>query len=212
MQLQPGYDVLAETYHEVLPLPYQTPLEEHAVAAFADTVLRRDAAGVVVDVGCGTGGVAADLTARGLAVVGVDPSSAMLVIAAREHPGLTLLRGDARLAALPPEQPVAAVIARFSLIHVPPEELAEVFAVWRSRLPAGGPVLVAFQCEDDPSRPYEEFDHKVARAWRPHPDAMADRLTAAGFAEVWRTISRPDAMHRFPECHLLLCRTEDVPG
>jgi hypothetical protein len=31
---QPGYEVLTDRYAEVFPGPYQSPVEEHAIAAF----------------------------------------------------------------------------------------------------------------------------------------------------------------------------------
>jgi SAM-dependent methyltransferase len=54
-------------------------------------------AGTVADVGCGTGVLAADLAARGHAVLGVDPSAQMLDVARRRPGGnqVTWIDGDA---------------------------------------------------------------------------------------------------------------------
>jgi SAM-dependent methyltransferase len=49
----------------------------------------------VVDVGCGPGYLCAEMAAAGAAVVGVDPSPAMLALAERRGSGVELLRGDA---------------------------------------------------------------------------------------------------------------------
>lgn len=79
-------------------------------------------------------------------------------------------------------------------------------------LPAGAVVLVAFQAVDG-GRPVVVFDHAVAPDWRWHPDVMAGRLYRAGFTERWRAVNRPDAEHRFPECHLLTVKeTAEVPS
>jgi hypothetical protein len=63
---QPGYDALADRYAEMFPGPYQSPIEQHAVAAFVEKI---HSPGVVVDVGCGLGHVTADLHRRGLDVI-----------------------------------------------------------------------------------------------------------------------------------------------
>ncbi|RKQ34954.1 class I SAM-dependent methyltransferase [Kocuria tytonis] len=207
--MQSGYDHHAQDYERAFPAAFRGPWERHAVGAFAEHVVRSGLPGTVVDVGCGTGHVTAELAARGLPVVGVDPSESMLAIARASHPDVRFEPGDANpeswgaaLEAEAPEAPVAAVLARYSLSHVPPERVPGILASWADRLPVGGAVLVAFQAVDG-GRAVVSFDHAVAPAWRWSPEVVADHLTRAGFAEVWRTVSRSDAEHRFPECHLL---------
>ena len=205
---QPGYDQLAVAYDAAFPQAYHYAEEQHAVALFAEQVLAGGHGGPVVDVGCGTGHVAADLARRGLDVVGVDPSGPMLDIARRTYPEQHWFEDDARLGALPTSDPLAGVVARFSLIHVEPQDVAPILTAWAHRVVAGGPVLVAFQCSDSASSPVLEFDHKVARAWRWHPDAMSAALRDAGFSERWRLIAAADHVHRFAECHLLAVKAE----
>lgn len=210
MGTQPGYDELAEQYEITFPDPFRTPLERHAVATFADMVLEHHSEGTVVDIGCGTGHVTADLAHRGLRVVGIDPSEAMLGIARRSHPEEVFRRGEANLNESPESTdqlaPLRGVLARFSLIHVDPYLISRVLASWAQRMPAGGVVLLAFQSTEGEEQPVVPFDHAVAPAWRWHPDEMSARLAQAGFDEAWRTISRPDPLHRFPECHLAAIR------
>jgi SAM-dependent methyltransferase len=201
MTTQPGYDELADAYDEAFPDGYASTLERHVVALFAAEVVAGPA-GTVVDVGCGTGHVTGDLAAAGLDVVGVDPSAGMLAIARRSHPDVRFVEGDARLAAILDDGPLAGVLARFSLIHVPPDDVRAVVDAWVPRLQSGATVVVAFQCADDSGDLVVEFDHRVARAWRWHPDAMAGLLTEAGLTERWRVVARPDAVRRFAECHL----------
>jgi hypothetical protein len=69
----------------------------------------------------------------------------------------------------------------------------------------GALVAIAGQTTDKPDAVLE-FDHLVAPAWRWHPDRLSEVLAEAGFDETWRTISRPDPQHRFPEVHLLARR------
>ena len=207
---QPGYDELAEQYELTFPDPFQTPLERHAVAAFADMVLDHHGEGTVVDIGCGTGHVTAELAHRGLEVVGIDPSEAMLGIARRSHPEMVFRRGGANLydSPEPTDQlvPLRGVLARFSLIHIDPDLIGGVLDSWAQRMPAGGVVLLAFQSTDGEGQPVVSFDHAVAPAWRWHPEEMSARLARAGFDEAWRTMSRPDSLHRFLECHLAAIR------
>lgn len=145
---QPGYDALADLYAETFPNPYEFPIERHACAAFAEAAAGR--AGRTLDVGCGLGHVAADLTARGLDVLGIDPSPGMLAHARRLHPHLPFVDGDASLAALPTDAPIAAILARFSLIHVAPAQVRATLRGWAGRVGAGTPLLVAFQAVDEP--------------------------------------------------------------
>ncbi|MEP9413759.1 class I SAM-dependent methyltransferase [Gordonia sp. VNQ95] len=198
---QPGYDALADVYAQRFPTAYTSPLERHAVAMFADELPGPGAR--IVDVGCGTGHVAADLRGRGFDVRGVDPSEQMLTHARRAYPGISFDVGDAWLRDVDLAD-VTGLIARFSLIHLPPDDVRAVLCSWHRRLPSGATVLLALQSSDDPG--VHEFDHAVARAWRWHPDALAEDATTAGFTEAWRLISRPDNDNRFPHIHLLLRR------
>lgn len=200
---QPGYDALAELYTETFPSPYLTPLERHVVHAFADLVAAQDGTGVVVDVGCGPGEVTADLAQRGLNVLGVDPSAQMLAIAHRKYPECRFTQDDAYLSGPEAPENIDAVLARFSLIHVPPAEIPAVLSAWRARMKPGALLAVACQAADGATDTVVEFDHLVTRAWRWHPDHLAKVLADAGFDEMWRTISQPDDDHRFPEVHLV---------
>ncbi|WP_439655441.1 class I SAM-dependent DNA methyltransferase [Tsukamurella strandjordii] len=199
-----GYDAMADLYAEMFTDAYQYPIERQAAAAFAERVTAGGASGVVLDVGCGIGHVAADLTRRGLDVIGLEPSAPMLAHARRAHPDLTFIDGDALLAAVPEEHEIAAILARFSLIHVSPPDVAEALRVWAQRLPAGAPVLIAVQASDEPGPPIP-FDHAVAPAWRWHPDELAHVLDVHGFAEEWRIVYR-DPGYRFPMVQLLAHR------
>jgi 2-polyprenyl-3-methyl-5-hydroxy-6-metoxy-1,4-benzoquinol methylase len=72
-----AYDATAEFYARVVGTEvspdFEGPLDRALLAAFAEVVQTR--AGVVADIGCGPGRVAAFLAARGVEVVGVDPRS-----------------------------------------------------------------------------------------------------------------------------------------
>jgi SAM-dependent methyltransferase len=195
---------MASAYDEAFPIGYASAVERHAIALFADDLAASGLSGPVIDVGCGTGHIAHDLSSRGLDVVGLDPSKAMLTLAQQRYPEMRWRLGDASLCGLPEDHPpLAGIVARFSLIHVEPETVPGVFTTWAARLQPKGHVMVAFQCSEDPARQVREFDHVVARAWRWHPDAMAAALVGAGLSERWRLVTQPDDSYRFPLCHLV---------
>src|SRR5664280_540468 len=72
----------------------------------------------VADIGCGPGRVAAFMAGRGLDVVGVDVSKAMLAIASTAHPRIGFEVGQ--LDALPIETGVlAGAVCWYSIIYTP---------------------------------------------------------------------------------------------
>lgn len=85
------------------------------------------ARGVVGDLGCGPGHHAAELSARGFDVVGLDLSAAMLSIASSR--GVPVVRGDLRR---PPLGEVGAVWSSAALLHVPREQTSTTLAAWRA--------------------------------------------------------------------------------
>lgn len=207
---QPGYDALARLYADTFPDAYLTPLEQHTMHAFADLVAVTGPDGQIADVGCGLGHITADLARFGRPVIGVDPSTHMLSLAREAHPECEFACDDAFLDSLAPDRPIAAIVARFSLIHVPPDTAARVLARWSARIQPGGLLLVATQCADD--EPVVEFDHAVAPAWRWHPDHLAETVRDAGFDELWRVVARPDGeLHRFAEVHLAARQARRTP-
>jgi SAM-dependent methyltransferase len=96
------------------------------------------ASGVVGDLGCGPGHVAAYLAERGVPVLGVDLSPGML---AQAPAGLPVVAGDLR--ALPlAGGALSAAVAFYSLIHLPPgTEVAALTEIHRVLAPGG--VLLA---------------------------------------------------------------------
>lgn len=90
----------------------------------------------VLDLGCGTGHLAAAIRDRGATVVGVDRSAEMLREARERYPGLSVLRGDAR--SLPFEQAMDAVFSNATLHWVPPDEADRVAAAVHTALRPGG--------------------------------------------------------------------------
>lgn len=81
------YDATAARYARLvgteLTAAFEGPIDRALPAAFVESL--GDSAEPVADVGCGPGRVAACLAARGIDVVGVDVSPAMLAVARDAH-------------------------------------------------------------------------------------------------------------------------------
>jgi SAM-dependent methyltransferase len=96
-------------------------------------------AGVVVDLGCGTGNHATALARRGLSVIGVDLSPGMLGRARGKAPHIALVRAD--LAAALPLAP-ASVDGVLSVYAAQFLDLGPFFGSVRTVLRPGGSLLV----------------------------------------------------------------------
>ncbi|WP_067186677.1 class I SAM-dependent methyltransferase [Microtetraspora niveoalba] len=200
-----SYDRLAGDYVElVLPMFENEHLDRAAIAAFAGLV-RAGGAGEVADLGCGPGHVTAHLHTLGLTAFGVDLSPEMIGLARRAYPHLRFDVGsmtDLDLA----DGVLGGVLARYSIIHTPPDRLPEALAEFYRVLAPGGLLLLSFQAHDEPSAPPEAFDHAVATAYRWSPDRLAELLRETGLVEVARLIlaGSEDAKRGFPQAHLLV--------
>lgn len=103
---------------------------------------------LVLDLCCGTGRLAAALTARGLRVVGVDGSAAMVDLARRNAPRAGFLVADARSFAL--AEPAAVAVSTWdSLNHIMTlPDLERAFRCVRASLDPGGTFLFDLNMEE----------------------------------------------------------------
>jgi ubiquinone/menaquinone biosynthesis C-methylase UbiE len=158
----------------------------------------------VLDVGCGTGVLAAALAERGSRVWGVDASDEMLVQAAtRAGRGLAFKPGDAE--SLPFKDGWFERVVFRLVVHVVDRQRA--FAEARRVLAPGGRVVLA---TFDP----EHFDHywlndlfpevqEIDRARFPGEEVLTPELLAGGFASIHVTrisqvsrLTRENALER----------------
>ncbi|WP_039923141.1 class I SAM-dependent DNA methyltransferase [Amycolatopsis decaplanina] len=172
-----SYDIVAEDYAvRVGRLFDQEPISRAMLAAFAEQVR-----GPVADVGCGPGHVTAHLASLGLDVTGVDLSPKMVEIARRMHPDLSFFVGSMTALDLPDGE-LGGLVAWWSIFHVPPEVLPEVFSEFRRTLAPGGRLLVGFHVGDERLSPEMAYGHPVTYdAYLLEPGRVADLLGQAGF-------------------------------
>lgn len=125
-----SYDTIAVDYAEHFRDEMaRKPVELSALSLFASVV-----DGPVLEVGCGTGLVTAELVKLGVDVSGLDLSPGMLEVARRQLPDVRFEVGS--MLELPhPDGSFGGVAAWYSTIHVPddllPAALAELARVLR---------------------------------------------------------------------------------
>ncbi|WP_141957196.1 class I SAM-dependent DNA methyltransferase [Actinoallomurus bryophytorum] len=199
-----AYDAAAVRYAEqVGDHLVDLPLDRALIAAFAELVRATDA-GPVADLGCGPGRVTAHLHSLGLPAFGVDLSPTMIDLARQAHPDLRFEVGSMTDLDIG-DGTLAGVLAWYSIIHTPPEELPAVLTELHRVLAPGGHLLVAFfQADDESGVLAEPFDHRVTPGYRWSVDGFAELLHKAGFTESARLRREPNETERFPRGHLLV--------
>ncbi|MEU6479156.1 methyltransferase domain-containing protein [Streptomyces sp. NPDC047017] len=190
-----SYDTVAASYADLTRhLLDETP-EERAVLALFAGLVRARGGGQVADVGCGTGRITAHLRHLGVDVFGIDLSPGMIEVARRDHPGLRFDLGSMTDLDLP-DASVTGLIAWYSLIHVPDDEIGPVLAHFRRVIRPGGPLLLGFHVGDESRWKTEGYGgHPMkVRVHRRRHDRMTAWLDEAGFAvESHRTLTSAES-------------------
>jgi SAM-dependent methyltransferase len=147
--------------------------------------------GPVLDVGCGPGHLTGYLRSLGVDAAGIDLVPEFIAHAKATHPTGTYRLGSMK--SLDVESgSLAGILAWYSLIHLPPQDLGGVFAEFRRVLAPAGKLVVGFFDGDE----VEAFDHKVVTAYRWPVDTLSGWLAQAGFTEVDRQRRPSDGTHR----------------
>lgn len=177
-----SYDTVAVSYADHMRgVLAGEPYLRAALALFAGMV-HTAGGGPVADVGCGPGHVTAHLRELGVDAFGIDLSPVMIDVARRDHPGLRFEVGsmtDLNLA----DASVTALLAFWSLIHVPDDAIPAVLGHFRRVLRPGGPLLLGFHIGDESrlkTRGYGGHPMKV-HVHRRRPDQVTAWLRDAGF-------------------------------
>lgn len=134
-----SYDTVASSYADfVADALEKQPYMRAALALFASQV-----DGPAVDVGCGPGHFTAHLASLGVDASGIDLSPAMIDLARRSHPGPRFEVGSMTDLALP-DASVAGVLAFWSLIHIPDDEVPVALGHFRRVLRPGGLLVIGY--------------------------------------------------------------------
>ncbi|WAS97447.1 class I SAM-dependent methyltransferase [Nannocystis punicea] len=144
-EIEATYDAVAQHYAaEFADDLTEKILDRALLSAFAEMVGR---AAKVADLGCGPGFEARFLAELGLAVTGVDLSSAMIAEAQRRHPSVEGLDVDfikGSMLGLPfGDASLAGAIAIYSVIHLEPAARARAYAEMARVVRPGGTLLLS---------------------------------------------------------------------
>ncbi len=138
---------------------------------------------MVADLGCGPGLVVDHLGELGLSAIGYDVSPGQIAEARNTFPDSHFEVGD--LTALDvADSSLGGIVSRYSLIHLPPARLRDVFSEWMRVLEPGAPVLVSFFGSTSIETHGTPFDHKVITAYELFPATIAEEMQDAGFVDI----------------------------
>ena len=186
--IRDGYDRVAEEYArriagELAGKPFDRAILDRVAEAAASL-------GPVCDLGCGPGHVAGYLHERGARVIGIDPSLGMLEQARRLHPGVEF-RQDA-VPGLPlGDESLGAIVAFYSLIHVPEEQFHGTMRDLHRVLKPGGVLLIAVHVGDEDIHLEEFWGHPVSLDFRFFQLDEVERATSAVGFEIDVALVRP---------------------
>jgi SAM-dependent methyltransferase len=140
-----GYDRIADRYLEWSALR-PSAARQHAL----ELATRLIPAGAdVLELGCGAGAPMSATLAKGRHLTGVDISAEQIRRARRNVPSATFIQADVTTLDRPAAS-VDAVVAFYSLTHVPRDEHPALFAAIRRWLRPGGVFIASLGVEDDP--------------------------------------------------------------
>lgn len=188
-----SYDTVAVSYAGQLRDALAVkPYLRAALTLFADEV-RAAGGGPVADVGCGPGHVTAHLHALGVDVFGIDLSPGMIDVARRDHSGPRFEVGSMTDLDLP-DASVAGVLAWWSLIHIPDDEVPTVFGHFHRVLRPGGLLQLGFHVGDESRLKTQGYGgHPMnVHVHRRRPDRVAIWLRDAGFDVEAELLLHPD--------------------
>lgn len=159
------------------------PFDRELLDGFAGAVAGR---GPVWDLGCGAAGhITRYLADRGVEVVGADVSPGVVAVAREREPGLEFRVADLRTLPVP-DGWLAGIVAFYSVIHLPREQLPVALAEFRRVLAPGGSLLLAMHGGSGVIGSNQAFGHPVeVRVTLVSLAELTGLVTAAGLTVDW---------------------------
>jgi SAM-dependent methyltransferase len=152
--------------------------------------------------------VARNLKERGVDVVGYDLSPRMVEAARHLNPEMNFHQSD--MTALDhANESWAGVVAFYSLIHIPPPEIAGTLRGFRRILQPGGLLLLAFHIGDETLHLDDWWEQKVnIDFFFFRPEEMARDLASAGFdlQEIIEREPYPEVEHQSRRAYIFARR------
>ncbi|GAA1948844.1 class I SAM-dependent methyltransferase [Kitasatospora viridis] len=208
-----SYDAIAADYTARFgDAPDIKPLDRAVFSTFAETVAAAGL-GPVADLGCGPGRLTVRLRDHGLDAFGIDLSPQMIAQARQAHPGLRFEVGSITDLDLPDDS-VGGILAWYSLIHLPDEQLPQALAEFHRVLAPGGELLTAFQVRDRPHRRDELFGRPVSLDYYSRtPEFVIAAFATAGLPVHTRLVRAPaaDGTELVPQALLLARKPAETP-
>lgn len=159
--------------------------------------------GPVLDVGCGPGQWTRYIASLGIKVAGVDPVPHFIESAQANYPGLRYRTGRAdSLGCVDGE--LGGVLAWYSLIHMPAEQVRQALTEFARCVQAGGGLALGFFTGPK----LETFEHAITTAYYWPMDLLTSEVENAGFT-VTHTETRTDPGSR-PHGAILATRSRNV--
>lgn len=138
---QQSYDQVADEYTSRIYHELQhKPLDCEILERFASLI---HAPGTVYEMGCGPGHITRYLKDQGLTIHGLDLSSRMIDQARTLNSDIDFQQGDMTALALP-NNSLAGIVAYYSLIHIPRDQIVSVLQEFHRVLQPHGRLLLTF--------------------------------------------------------------------
>jgi ubiquinone/menaquinone biosynthesis C-methylase UbiE len=154
------------------------PLDREILSRFAKMTIDQ---GKVYDLGCGPGHIAAYLKKNGVDVKGIDISEGMIRQAQMIHNDIEFLVGDMFNLNITDDQ-LAGVVAFYSIVNIPQENLFEVFKEINRVIKPGGHLLISFHIGNETKQITRFLEQDVAmNFYFFEPDVIIHILEMVGF-------------------------------
>jgi SAM-dependent methyltransferase len=207
--LRHSYDAVTEEYARRF---YQEldgkPADRRLLDHFADALQE---SGPCVELGCGPGHITRYLHERGINISGIDLSAKMVKKARKLNPGVSFSRGDLRKLPVD-DNHWAAIVALYSLIHIPPQELVATLLEFHRALEPGGALLIAFHVGNGKEHLDEWWGQEVdLDFYYSRTLDMVIYLQQAGFEQVSTYTRQPYPEIETPTRHCYIL-AEALPG